>query len=197
MVLFAGSIASYASCDCWLIRVAPKARTGSLVCAPRRWRLVVGAWANHSIGALWICATNMTTAKLSHGADCSVRVEPQTVANQDSAVQRACRAALRLNVEGTATVHDWIVGSRFGSYRKDRFLRTYLRIVSRSLPQNICAPTKNVGTPNAPRRKASSAAAARTRSLDPQVSPETNRQRSRSLLPTRYRLSRRSAKYPF
>src|SRR5262245_11533273 len=83
MVLFAGSIASYASCDCWLIRVAPIARTGSLVCAPRRWRLVVGAWANHSIGALWICATNMTTAKLSHGADCSVRVEPQTVAMPD------------------------------------------------------------------------------------------------------------------
>jgi len=51
------------------------------------------------------------------------------------------------------------------SYREGHFLRTCLRIVSRSLPQNICSPTKNVGTPNAPRRKASSAAAARTRSV--------------------------------
>jgi len=34
------------------------------------------------------------------------------------------------------------------SYREGHFLRTCLRIVSRSLPQNICAPTKNVGTPS-------------------------------------------------
>jgi hypothetical protein len=33
----------------------------------RGWRL--GAWANHCISALWICAKNMTTAKLSHDAD--------------------------------------------------------------------------------------------------------------------------------
>jgi hypothetical protein len=70
MVLFDSLIDPFGSCDCLLTRVAPIARTRSLA---RRWRLVVGARANHSIGALWICAKNMTTATLSHHADFGVK----------------------------------------------------------------------------------------------------------------------------
>src|SRR6516164_9249846 len=67
------------------------------------------------------------------------------------------------------------------SYREGHFLRTCLRIVSRSLPQNICSPTKNVGTPNAPRRKASSAAAARTRSVSGSSSVAQNKSAARPI----------------
>src|SRR5262249_37619832 len=67
------------------------------------------------------------------------------------------------------------------SDREGLFLRTCLRIVSRSLPQNICAPTKNVGTPNAPRRKASSAAAARTRSVSGSPSVAQNKSAARPI----------------
>src|SRR5262249_17063113 len=68
-----------------------------------------------------------------------------------------------------------------GSYREDHFLRTCLRIVSRSLPQNICAATNNVGTPNAPRRNASSAAAARTRSVSGSSSVAQNKSAARPI----------------
>src|SRR5258707_8735095 len=69
MVLFDRLIDSFGSCDCLLTRVAPIPRIRSLICAPVGWRLVLGAWANHYISALWICAKSMTTAMLSHDAD--------------------------------------------------------------------------------------------------------------------------------
>src|SRR5262245_15843197 len=46
---------------------------------------------------------------------------------------------------------------------------------------DICAPTKNVGTPNAPRRKASSAAAARTRSVSGSSSVAQNKSAARPI----------------